>query len=94
MEDELAWLHQCLLHPLDRPRTTYTVNDDGWRYLALLPYLQERGREIAERDEEAMVDPVYLQYPQFALDRCILHGDTNTDLALRVLAVLCRPKTV
>ena len=89
MEDELAWLRQYLHQPrTPHERKAYTVSADGSRYLALLPYLQERGREKMKADGRSNVDLVYLQYPQFVFDRCILHGDTNTNTALRVLDAL------
>ena len=85
--DELMWFHQCLLFRPQHKRASYTVDADGQRYLALLPYLQDLGRRLGT-GPLAEHERVYLKYPQFVFDPCMLHGAPDTALALRVYNAL------
>jgi len=86
--EDMEWLRSCLIH--GRPRQTrYKIDADGQRYLALLPYLRARGR--ATPAEEGSL-AVYLRYPEFAFDGVMLHGKTETALALQIFDALSAPE--
>ncbi len=60
-------------------QSTWKPRQAGFRYLSILPHLKRLGRQFLNASGQ---ESVGIRYPEFVLDPCMLHRQTDTTDAI------------